>query len=180
MQVADRYYVTRSQAAAGAKKAGHEHFQTVKMPQGWRWASMPVPSPAYGYAHDKDFIAWIETHHIDEGRSNGYKGVIIVTVTRDELPTDIPDHIEVQPITPSLWANSADASPQASRGRSPSQSTPREKSDAQSPVKLVWQIADEMVGHDRKVVIEACVSAGVNRSTAGTQYYRWSKARGKS
>lgn len=177
-EVANRYYSTRSQAAAGAKRAGHEHFQTFKQPQGWKWASMPVPSPAFGYAHGKDFIAWIETHHIDEGRTNGYKGVIIVTVTKEELPTDIPADIEVQPVTPSLWANPADTSQQGAASGGAGRSGVREKSDAKSPVKIVWETADEMKGADRKLVIAACVDKGVNKATASTQYYRWAKANG--
>lgn len=41
----------------------------------------------------------------------------------------------------------------------------------------VWQIADSMPGADRKAIINACVAAGINESTAGTQYSKWRKAR---
>ena len=52
----------------------------------------------------------------------------------------------------------------------------RAKSDIESPVKVVWRIADEMKGADRKAVIAACEAAGVNKSTASTQFYKWQKA----
>lgn len=44
----------------------------------------------------------------------------------------------------------------------------------------VWAIADEVTGDgpiDRTKVIEACVAAGINKSTAGTQYSKWKKSR---
>lgn len=175
-EVSSRYFNTRTQAADAARRIGHAHFQTFKQPQGWKWASMPVPSPAIGYAQGKDFVAWVETHHIDEGRTNGYRGVIVTTCSRDELPSDIPDHFEVQPITPSLWDDIADTSTRQAKATGSVQSGARAKSDVVSPVKIVWAMADKMVGADRKEVIDACVAAGVNKATASTQYYRWARA----
>lgn len=45
----------------------------------------------------------------------------------------------------------------------------------------VWAIADEVTGDgavDRGAIIDACVKAGINKSTAATQYSKWKKARG--
>jgi len=42
----------------------------------------------------------------------------------------------------------------------------------------VWQIADSMPGADRKAIIAACIAAGINEATAGTQFSKWRKARG--
>lgn len=52
---------------------------------------------------------------------------------------------------------------------------PRERSEVESPVKLVHRLCNEMEGAERKDVIAACVEAGVNPSTAKTQYYHWKK-----
>lgn len=45
----------------------------------------------------------------------------------------------------------------------------------------VWEIADGVVAKgswDRNSIIAACVAAGINQATAGTQYSKWRKARG--
>lgn len=47
------------------------------------------------------------------------------------------------------------------------------KSTADRPCTLVWNIADAMPGAKRKEVIEACVKAGVAYYTARTQYQQW-------
>jgi len=47
------------------------------------------------------------------------------------------------------------------------------KSTANRPCTLVWEIADAMPGAKRKEVIEACVKAGVAYYTARTQYQQW-------
>lgn len=175
-EVSSRYYTTRSQAAKAAKSTGYGSFQTIKQPAGWKWASMPVPSPALEFAKGKDYVAWVETHHIDEGRTPGHRGVLIVTIPQDELPSDIPVEFDVQPITPSLWANPSETDAQPRTNRVAGQSGQRAKSDVESPVKIVWRVASEMVGASRKDVVEACVALGVNKATASTQYYRWQKA----
>lgn len=46
--------------------------------------------------------------------------------------------------------------------------------------KLVWEIADRITGDgpiDRAVIIAACEAEGINKSTAGTQYSKWKRAR---
>ncbi len=50
-------------------------------------------------------------------------------------------------------------------------SAPRSACDR--PVKKVFEIAEDMAGRPRKDVIAACVAAGVNPSTARTQYQIW-------
>lgn len=42
----------------------------------------------------------------------------------------------------------------------------------------VWEIADGVGKADRAAIIAACVAAGINIATAGTQYSKWKKARG--
>lgn len=43
---------------------------------------------------------------------------------------------------------------------------------------MVWAIASDIAakGGDRKAIMEACVAAGINPATAGTQYSKWKKA----
>jgi len=47
------------------------------------------------------------------------------------------------------------------------------ESTVERPCKLVWHIADEMVGARRKDVLAACVARGVAFYTARTQYQVW-------
>src|SRR5690606_34520288 len=137
------------------------------------YAEMPGTSPAEEYAKGKDFVAWVESRYVDEGRQPGLLGVLIVSCFKTELPLDIPADFIVEPITPDLFKGNAKPGEAMKGERTPG----REKSEIQSPTKLVWQIADEMAGADRKEVIAACVAKGVHPSTASTQYYRWSKAK---
>lgn len=44
-------------------------------------------------------------------------------------------------------------------------------------VARVWQICDANPGMSRKLVIAACVEAGINYGTARTQYQRWFTAK---
>ncbi|AGC35749.1 hypothetical protein ACP46_gp64 [Rhizobium phage RHEph06] len=171
-----KYYATRGQVARFAKRQNIHSFWSVNMPGfGWKLVEMPGDDQlARDYAAAQDFVSHVEIQHIDEGRKPGYEGVLIVTCLKSELPEGIPFRCE--PITPSLWAEGA-ADNFEHRARSSTVAGPRAKSDAESPVKTVWRIADEMVGQDRKAVIAACVAAGVNPSTASTQYYKWNKER---
>lgn len=41
------------------------------------------------------------------------------------------------------------------------------------PIATARRIIQELAGHPRREVIEACAKAGIKRSTAGTQYQRW-------
>lgn len=52
------------------------------------------------YAQGKDWIAWPEI-------SLKRKPILIVHVTKAELPKDIPALFEIRPITPSLWDKQA-------------------------------------------------------------------------
>lgn len=44
------------------------------------------------------------------------------------------------------------------------------------PVAIARRICDELAGHPRRDIIEACARAGVKRSTAATQYQKWKSA----
>lgn len=172
-------FATRPQVSRQARRRGIEHFQSIRIPNvGWRLVDMSAPSPtfadAFAYAKSVDFVSHVEVMHIDGGKQPGLRSVLVVTCRKDELPEDVP--FDVEPVTPSLWADGASDNFEH-RSRSSTSAGPRAKSDVESPTKLVWRIADEMVGKDRKEVIDACVAAGVNKSTAQTQYYKWSKAR---
>jgi hypothetical protein len=59
----------------------------------------------------------------------------------------------------------------AAKKKSPTK--PKRKAGA---VARVWQIATGMPKAERKDVLAACVKAGVNKSTAVTQYYAWKAA----
>jgi len=171
-------YATRSQVARQARRQNIECFHSVRLPNlGWRLINMEARSPTFGdalaYARTVDFVSHVEVMHIDGGRQPGLRSVLVVTCRKDELPEGVP--FDVEPVTPSLWDDGA-ADHFEHRARSTTSAGPRAKSDVESPTKLVWRLADEMPGADRKAVIDACVAAGVNKSTAQTQYYKWSKA----
>lgn len=46
----------------------------------------------------------------------------------------------------------------------------KRESSVKNPVKMVWQIADDMWGQSRKDIIAKCVEAGIAYNTARTQY----------
>lgn len=198
-------FITRRQAAEAARALGYKTFRTVWVKDIEMWKPVYEPgdgTPADEWAKGKDFVAWCETAWVgaDEGQRTRV-GVAIVTITRDELELEtIPPDVLVEPITPSLWAR--DERPQGKlttrkvarppwggdgegdqTGDAPAQAdekskAPRPRSDAQSPTKLVWQIADEMSDKPRAEIIAACVAAGVNPATASTQFSRWKKSKG--
>ena len=53
--------------------------------------------------------------------------------------------------------------------------SPRERSEVESPVKVVHRICDELGGKNRDAIIAKCLEEGVNINTAKTQFYRWRK-----
>lgn len=182
------YFATRSQAARAAKRAGHTKFMTKDFPvtPGRAWKFHPMdnyPSPAAEWAKGKDYVNHVETHFIDEGRAPGVRGVLVVTCFTHEIPPEDKAEAEAlgftfEPITPSLWKGdepNKTALVGAARG-STTGGAGRAKSDVESPVKVVWRIADEMKGAARAEIIAACVASGVNKATASTQLYRWQKA----
>lgn len=180
-------FQTRSQAARAAQKVNvlPGAFNTHDLPDRggrvWKYSSMQKNVPAaIDWAKGKDYIAWVETHFVDQGRTPGVRAVLVVTCPVDLIPLN--DSAEAtmlgysfEPTTPSLFA------PQSGKDDAKGTSRPnpgqRAKSDIESPTKVVWRIADEMIGADRKAVVEACVAAGVNKATASTQFYRWQKAK---
>ena len=50
------------------------------------------------------------------------------------------------------------------------------KSTIGSPCRIVWDIAEEMVGAKRKDIIATCVEAGIAFYTARTQYQKYTEA----
>ena len=56
------------------------------------------------------------------------------------------------------------------------ESLPKE-STIDSPVKMVWEIADRMWGQRRKDIIEECVRLGIAYNTARTQYQAFYKVK---
>lgn len=48
--------------------------------------------------------------------------------------------------------------------------------ESPGPVAIVRRICNELAGHPRRDIIEACVRAGVKWSTAATQYQKWKSA----
>lgn len=169
-------FVFRSSAAADAKKNNETNFCTVHTPSTgmWKWAHQPGDNLASEWAKGKDFVAWTETTFVDSVK----KGLVVVTITREELALeDVPAEFIYEPVTASLWdQDRPDVGTDAAPKTRMTATGPRAKSGIESPVKTVWRLADEMKGQDRKVVIAACIEAGVNKATASTQFYRWQKA----
>lgn len=173
-------YVFRSQAAEAAKRAGHDNFRTYqdehKM---WKFNYEPGQSLAEGWQHF-DFVNHVETAWDRTGERPQKVGVVVVTCCMDEVPpADLAElkrlGIWIEPLTPSLFGDDKASAPKPGKGGTGAPG--RARSDVESPVKLVWRLADEMIGAERKDVIAACVEAGVNKATASTQYYRWQKSK---
>lgn len=181
-------FVYRTQAADYAKRQNWSSFRTQQDEHGMWFAHYePGESPAqeFGDAHP-DFVAWVETDWYRPPHGSPSKiGVLVVSCRREELTAADVDAIDrnafaVEPQTPSLWDGDSAAKGKA-QGRKANADAPkgeRAKSDAPSPVKTVWETADAMPGASRADVVAACVAKGVNKATAGTQFYRWQKARG--
>lgn len=188
-------YIFRSQAIAGAKKEKLTNYQTRPHPidKGlWTYNTEPGVSLAAEWVESvlpekRDFIASVETGWI---RPEGKRvGVVVVTITKDELDEllrwlpPVPANVRFEPLSKELFETAEQRErASATRGSSKSEggSFARAKSEAVSPVKIVWATADEMKGQDRKAIIEACVAKGVNKSTAQTQLYKWAKANEKT
>lgn len=178
-----RTFPTRSGAAQAARKelGDGKFFRTTPTEDGdWKWHYEPGDNAGAEWAKARDYIAWVETAWSRPPEGEPVKLVVfIVTCRQEELPEveggAFPgDNYLVEPVTPELWEDPNKPQPKA---RS-SSTGERARSDVESPTKLVWQIADEMVGAERAAVVAACVERGVHKSTASTQYYRWKQARG--
>jgi hypothetical protein len=177
-------FLSRSQAARGAQKvcAPGETFYTFDIQDSqhgriWKYSTHRREIPGLAeWAKGKDYVHHTESQSADGFRTAGNQGVLVVTCTLDEIPpAELADAkakgFRFEPITPSLFKPDAPDKPD----RGPSE--PRAKSEVESPTKLVWEIADSMPGASRNEIVDACVKRGVNKSTAGTQFYRWQKAR---
>ena len=187
-------FIFRSQAIARAKKEGLRNYRTRPHPQDrgmWTFNTEQLESHAWPWveslpADKRDFIASVETGWEKDGTRYG---VVVVTVAREELDEllkelpAVPDNVRFEPLSRELFETPeqrAKSEASLNSGRKGGGSFTRAKSDAESPVKIVWATAEEMRGQDRKAIIEACVAKGVNKSTAQTQFYKWSKANEKT
>lgn len=190
-------HLYRKQAVEAAHKAGYVGFRTKFDTSTEMWKALYSDkdlSPAHEYAQRCEFV-----HHAEVEFRDGRKvGVLVVTITLEELHLEHgtvnqdtsgthwftpgmaqggPNYI-VEPLTLDLWEPDPPTGTLGTVKRSVTSATSaiRERSTAESPVKLVHRLADEMRGQPRKDVIAACVAAGVNKSTANTQFYHWQKA----
>lgn len=173
-----RTFPTRSGAAQAARKELGEgkFFRTTQTADSdWKWHYEPGAHVGLGFptVQALDFVAWVE---VDWDRSGALPHVVpvaIVTCRLEEI-SEMPSHFRIEPITPELFEDPNAPQPKQRR----TSTGERERSDVESPTKLVWQLADEMTGATRQEVVAACVARGVHKSTASTQYYRWKVARG--
>lgn len=174
-----RTFPTRSGAADAARNELGEgkFFRTTQNADGdWKWHYEPGDCPAR-HMLAYEWVAWVETawNRFDNAPPEK-QGVVIITCRLEELTkSELDADLIYEPITPELFEDPN--APQPKQRRS-STGGERERSDVESPTKLVWQLADEMTGATRAEVVAACVAKGVHKSTASTQYYRWAKARG--
>jgi len=171
-------YLYRDHAARAAKSKSWPGFITFFDRKVSQWYNREVATP-----FPPELLAWEKTdfvHHVEwttESYHQDFTGeklnagnlhpCLVVTCRREEITEAIPEGYVIQPITRELWYEI--------KGSAQSPGL-RAKSEIESPVKVVWRLADEMKSADRKTVIAACVEAGVNKSTASTQYYKWQLA----
>jgi hypothetical protein len=174
-------HVFRTTARDFAVKQGWTNFRTRLDPinRVWKATYEPGENPAAAFAQGKDWIRWIETTWQDIDGVKHRLGVCVVSITEQELQQELaalggaPEGIIFEPQTPDLWSTTRGSDSPIATTR---QANGRAKSEIESPVKVVWRIADEMKGKSRAEVIAACVAEGVNKSTASTQFYRWQQA----
>ena len=158
-------YLNRAAAVAAAVKAGGTAFMThfdLKV-SAWyvRGVDLALPAEVLAFA-ERDWV-----HHVEWTLTEGGRLVPCVVVTcaiDDTRMLEVPKDVALQPIDADLWRDASAPSPV------------RPRSTVESPVKVVWRVAGEMIGAARKDVIAACVALGVDKSTASTQFYKWGKA----
>ena len=177
---ASRSYPSRSAAAQAAEREGFRHFRCEFHFDTRRWYFRVMTegyNPTFGYVA-YDWVHHVEFTYRDVGDAvPTVCGVVVVNITKselDEILTEFPcedPRITFEPLTRDLWNGGAieGVKRQTKNGT-------RATSEVESPVRVVWRIASEMKGKDRKEVIAACIAAGVNKSTASTQFYKWSLA----
>ena len=82
-----------------------------------------------------------------------------------------------KPTEPAPSGDRAQPQPTPRRTASSATAPIRNRSDGDSPVKRVWAMAEAMPGASRSEVVAACVAVGINKNTAGTQYFHWKKSK---
>ena len=160
-------FLSRSSAANAGMRKGWRSYTTTfdKQVQAWYVKEVNLDNPAIEW-EKHDFVHHVEFQLTTDGK---LRPTLVVNCRRDEITETIPEEFGIEPLTRDLWQEISDSEVSKAFGI-------RAKSEIESPVKVVWRIADEMKGQDRKAVIAACEAAGVNKSTASTQYYKWQKA----
>lgn len=177
-------YFSRSRAADEAKRRGILAFETVQLvPHAdkncWGYEERdegPALDYATLYAETKDWI-----HHVEVTLKR--IPVLVVTVTKDELPPEIPALFELRPLTPSLWnegsvsfrvykprqAAAPRVAAQGADGASNAAREPRKPGAVAAAHALYGSLGDV----PRKQAIAAAVAAGINPSTSSVQYSVW-------
>jgi hypothetical protein len=110
-----------------------------------------------------------------------YNGWVVVLIPRFIDCSDLADcaevHDGVQRVDPNRQRPKA-----LPKAPSPKGDVGGGKGATSAPSKgataKVWEIANSLPGADRKAIMAACISAGINPATAGTQYSKWRKANG--
>lgn len=154
-------YLTRTAAVAAARKTGATSYMTTfdRHVNAWYVRGVDLALPAEALALE----ALPFVHHVEWALVNSNLTPCAVVTCALANVTDIPAGVHVEPINTEVWAT-------------PAATYQRPKSSVASPVKFVWATADAMKGATRAEVIAACVAAGVDKSTAATQFYKWGKA----
>lgn len=155
-------YLTRIAAVNAAARDGLP-FMTYfdRSLNVWYFKQVILPLPVEVKALEAlDFV-----HHVEWALSE--RGTLVpcavVTCAADDVRMlEVPTGVKIEALDPSTWLTVTKYE--------------RPRSSVESPVAVVWRVANEMVGASRKEVIAACVALGVNPSTAATQYHKWGKA----
>lgn len=94
-------FATRSMAAKHASKK-FRAFQTMPLPLDptcWVYEERTYGDGAeivHDWALDKPWVAWCEVTKIEQP-------VIIITCSKDEIESEVPDIFLIEPITPQAW-----------------------------------------------------------------------------
>lgn len=152
---------TSAVAAASARWSNFTTYFDLKMSLWYaREIDLALPTGDLEWDHAEC------VHHVEWALLEGghLAPCVVVTCSLADIPGDVPQGWVVQPLEPALWRDANAPSPV------------RPRSTVESPVKVVWRVAGEMIGAARKDVIAACIALGVDKSTASTQFYKWGKA----
>lgn len=117
-------------------------------------------------------------------------GFVAILYSEGPLPSAWEEGYEVRDVrrpqepepTPGNWAQRPTGARHSAKSPPVGTSTPTAPS--KGATARVWAIADELnessplTRADRAKVIDKCIEAGINKSTAATQWSKWAKAKG--